>query len=335
MLFTNLLTAQKTIAVLTGSNWTFYTDFSTALNQCAAGSTIYLPGGTFGLSQNSDTIFKDLTIIGVGHYPDSTSATGKTLVQSKFYIGNGVQSLNISGVHFSNIFGLNGNVSGVVNSIFLNRVRLDNGLILSVTNGYNKNLIANECVLQQTLGMSNPLCEAVFNNCILLLYNNTAQSVDNITFKNCVFRFSSAYCCFNCSNCLFENSIICSGIGPNLTSNPSIYSTFKNNLFMTSFPVTPYNTLINNLSGGSLANTFVNVPSTTSFSYNYDYHLLSTSVGVNSGTDGTDIGIYGTIYPYKPSAVPANPHISTKSISPSSVPNGTLPVNIRVIAQDR
>ncbi|MEI7983947.1 MAG: hypothetical protein WCI71_20035 [Bacteroidota bacterium] len=72
-----------------------------------------------------------------------------------------------------------------------------------------------------------------------------------------------------------------------------------------------------------------------SFSYTNNYHLKSTSNGHNAGTDGTDVGIYGTLIPYKEAAVPFNPHISSKSIGSTTNPTGTLDVDIRVSAQDR
>ncbi|MBK9793187.1 MAG: hypothetical protein IPP60_08805 [Sphingobacteriales bacterium] len=97
---------------------------------------------------------------------------------------------------------------------------------------------------------------------------------------------------------------------------------------------TSTNSFVNTIYNLSLSNDFVNV-SNPNFSSLFDYHLKSTSSGKNAGTDGTDIGIYGGAYPYKEGAVPPNPHISTKSIAPTSAANGTLPVNIKVLAQDR
>ena len=64
-----------------------------------------------------------------------------------------------------------------------------------------------------------------------------------------------------------------------------------------------------------------------------DLHLLPGSPGVGAGSDGTDIGIYGTGSPWKPGNVPYNPHFRSANIAGATNPNGELPVNIRVAAQ--
>jgi len=73
----------------------------------------------------------------------------------------------------------------------------------------------------------------------------------------------------------------------------------------------------------------------TTFDYNHNYALKPTAPGKNAGDDGTDVGIYGSTNPYKTSALPSNPHISFKDIPASTLPNGTIPLKIRVTAQDR
>lgn len=78
--------AQKTISVLSGTTWTFYEDFSTALRQAPSGATIYLPGGIINSFSGYDTIKKTLIIIGVGHFPDSTTATLPTIINSNIIL---------------------------------------------------------------------------------------------------------------------------------------------------------------------------------------------------------------------------------------------------------
>ena len=69
-----------------------------------------------------------------------------------------------------------------------------------------------------------------------------------------------------------------------------------------------------------------------SFSYTHDYHLVSPTTYL--GTDSTQVGIYGGIFPYKTAAVPLNPHISSQSIPMATDVNGMLNININVNAQD-
>lgn len=76
----------------------------------------------------------------------------------------------------------------------------------------------------------------------------------------------------------------------------------------------------------------MNAP-TAEFSYQYDFNLQIQSPGINAGTDGTDIGIYGGAFPWKEGSIPINPHIQTKTISSTTDPSGNLPVNIKVMTQ--
>ena len=69
------------------------------------------------------------------------------------------------------------------------------------------------------------------------------------------------------------------------------------------------------------------------YQYTDDLHLAVGSGGIGAADDGTDIGLYGSGSPYKPGAVPFNPHFRAAVIAPSTNANGDLPVNIRVAAQ--
>lgn len=80
---------QVTVALHhSGTNLMYYGNsaFQDAYNASANGDTIYLPGNAHfsGIG-----IAKKLVIIGSGHRPDSTLATGRTLIESdiRFYAG--------------------------------------------------------------------------------------------------------------------------------------------------------------------------------------------------------------------------------------------------------
>ena len=69
------------------------------------------------------------------------------------------------------------------------------------------------------------------------------------------------------------------------------------------------------------------------YDFSDDVHLVPSSPGINMATDGTDVGVYGTNTPYKPGAVPFNPHLRSAVVDPVTNMNGELPVNIRVASQ--
>ena len=68
-----------------------------------------------------------------------------------------------------------------------------------------------------------------------------------------------------------------------------------------------------------------------SFDYANNYHLQSITSYL--GLDGTQVGIYGGLFPYKETAIPANPHIESKTIAPQTNSSGELNIQVVVKAQ--
>ena len=321
--------AQKTISVLSGGTWTFYSDFSTAISQCSAGSTIYLPGGNFTISHGQDTIDKPLTLLGVGFYPDSTIATYGTALSGELILAQGANNVFISGVKIDNI---RPPYSGqhVVTNVTVSRCRI-NQVSTSANNDQCliKNLSINESIVGAVIGSGNYDLDLVVSNSIVIGWSAPHL---NALFKNCLLFYTVG--CNGCSWLNFNHTIFENNVIFNFTQSNTGYCSFRNNLILSGDTSCSYCSEFYHNKFGIQSSTFVNCP-TAAFDYSYDYHIVNSSPGRNAGSDGTDVGIYGTSFPYKSGLVPANPHLSTKSISPSSLPNGTLPVNIRVIAQDR
>lgn len=323
--------AQKTVAVLSGSNWTFYDDFSLALHAAPSGATIYVPGGTFDLGIGGDTINRTITIIGVGHSPDSTAATGVSYLNGSLYLGT--NNISLIGIKTGQISVTN-STRIIIENLFISRCYTSSILLVNSDSGYIKSSAIYESNINSISGSNNTSLNSysfILNNCIVR--NDVAEVKNGIIRNNIILGILSCTTCQfgygEVSSSIIENNFIY-GIGTSHTDN-----SLKNNIITSAaFNCTSCATFQNNYFSLTSANTFINALTTT-FSYDNDYHLKSTSVGKNAGTDGTDIGIYGGMYPYKEGAVPPNPHISTKSIAPTSAANGTLPVNIKVVAQDR
>lgn len=338
--------AQKTIAVLSGTNWTFYDDFSPALRAAPAGSVIYLPGGTFTISDGVDTINKQLTIIGVGFSMDSANATGITRLIGSLVLDNGADYTTIEGIRIDGIGLLNGN--SIYNNLFFRRCHIGSLSFAgnySITN-YGKNYYVTESVICELNGGSVPFWGYYFYNNLKVEKSIIFGSVNGCygsVFDNNILNCNPN--CGSCQNnlmngyCEFNNNIF---IDSSYSFEISINSTFNNNIFRVSnsnwgnngnvYTVCVWNKLPSAI--------FINPPAAgygcdAVYNTQYNFHLKSTSPAKNFGTDGTDAGIYGTSTPCKEGWVPSNPHISAKTIGPSSLSNGTLPVNIKVIAQDR
>ncbi len=344
--FANHSKAQGVVALTTASGQTTtYSLLSSALSNAVSGDFIYLPGGVFTLGSS---IGKGIKIIGTGHYPDSTIYTDRTIIQGSITIAKGAHQLLLEGLY----------ITGNIN--FSDDSRSDNVVIrrcnLSSIN------VGSDCYRNDTAKCFNPVIihnvirgsvsvpEAngfilkgniisgqlqvsilhgglVENNIFLSKgINNTLTDLRYVTFKNNIFMNDTTlgyqgYACYG-----YDGS--CGTFGCN----------FLNNLFVgkqASINITSMaSVLTNNLFQINATSIFVNQSGTT-FNYSHNYHLQSTSAGINAGNDGKDVGIYGTLNPYKDGAVPVNPHISYKNVPESTLPNGSFQVNFKVNAQDK
>jgi hypothetical protein len=128
------------------------------------------------------------------------------------------------------------------------------------------------------------------------------------------------------SNCLFENNIfLTTSIGS--ASN----CVFNNNLFTrASFSLTGSS----NIFSEPFANIFSSYTAATSWDPIQNFHLKPICQGIGKGTDGTDIGLYGTTSPFKDGGMPFNPHFQNITIPGTPDSNGILNVNFTVKSQN-
>lgn len=331
--------AQKQIAVQNGGNAAFYAHLDSALYYAQNGDTLYLPGGIYTM----DTLFidKPIHLVGVGHHPDSSIATGRTRLNGDVRILTGADNGSITGfyIYGSVYFGTNSDnqdvntylidrcyIRGFYNSSYsLNLSYRNNGhsncrnimirgsvIFLRLNGGFSHNAILyNNMISHQVSNFSN---NSYFSNNIFF-YNHISRlfsSLSYSTLKNNIFLCSAGYFGTSITGCEFFNNLF--------TFSESPSSLPRNNEYYKS------------ISDQEPSSIFVQ--QNGSFSYTDDYHLQPTSAGKNGGTDGTDVGVYGGIYPWKEGSIPFHPHIQSNVISSSTDRQGRLNVKIRVKAQD-
>lgn len=303
--FTQALIARSSLGATT-----FYTTLNSAYSACINGDTLYLPGGAF---EAPSQFIKRLHIFGAGAKIDSSIATGNTKI---FTLGTEIK-IN-TGAAFSSFEGI---------------------------------YFDDPVVIGSTAALDNDLNNIVFKSCDFggheLKFGATIPSpVNNISVINCIVSTLSAQ---KAENCVYYNSIFY-GIVYN-TKN----SFFKNSLLLNSQQFNE-NTTYENCYLAGLAgfydtycyflncilasccngptNNFVNTINCSPVFTVTDYHLAAGCAGINGGTDGTDVGIYGGAFAWKGGVIPTNPHISFKLIPDVSNSEGTFDVNIKVNAQD-
>lgn len=322
------LFAQTKVALHHSGTATFYdgiSGFTSAYTNAVNGDTIYIPGGFF-TPQNF--IDKSLTIYGAGHYPDSTLATEKSIFTGGFSIGENADNLYLEGVHVSGdiVFSTN----QAANNVRIIRCRLNSlNYDGSYVNPCINNLVLDNVIDGWVYG-TNAQSLLLTNNIISgkLTNMNTNVIQNNVLLADFYsgYPYYSSQVLINCNNSTIKNNVILSTDVNTITGTGNFV---KYNVFRSAW-VTGTNIATGNYLSVDFSTFFVN-QSGNNFDYAHNYHLQNAATYV--GDDATQVGIYGGSWGYKEGAVPSNPHIISKSISPQTNSSGDLSIDIRVKAQ--
>ncbi len=335
--------AQKQFVVQSGTAKSF-DDINAAITAANAGDTLYLPGGGFSISANVD---KTLHWRGVGHYPDSTIATGHTQITNTVAFTGNCDNSTFEGVYFQGNINF-GSADNETTGISIRRCRIGGTLTLRNTTDISKgipdlNCRVSECVLV-TINANNGMNCRIEQNLIFGVFLNLYQCYFGHNSINTYQSYGRVI--DNCHNCQFINNIFAQSYG---FYHESSNCNFKNNLFSGNpifDPATSTFTGSGNITNIGSANIYTSITGELRyFAYENDYHLNPSATGtdevgntgisiIGKATDGTNMGIYGTSLPYKEGAVPYSPHIRAVAIDDKAT-NGQLGVKITVAAQER
>lgn len=321
--FSLATSAQLRFIVQNGDTAKVFGTFTTALAATQQGDTLYLPGGIFDIG--NIIIGKKLTMIGAGHYPAYSEATGRTELSGNINLVAGADSSQFHGFYLTGNISWGTNSSNLtVNKITINRCNVNHiKLRYSAYTSTSEQILITENVVRTTIDGGNAQNILIEKNIV----NDIENFNNNTLITNNVVLEPSSYLFDNIISCTIQNNIFV------YTGNYLFYNcsanTIKNNLF-----VNTYSGGTNNIDKQPLESIFVNYTG-GAFSYDFDFHLQETSPGKNAGTDGMDIGIYGTDTPYKEGVVPFNPHITIENIATKTDTQGKLEVKVTVEAQNQ
>lgn len=309
-----------------------YSSWNSAYTAASNDDYIYLPGVTINSSM---TIDKRIHIYGAGFHPDSSIASGKTTVNSPVIIKSGANGGSLTGVQINNSVTL-----GEVRKVQYFTLKRCNILTISFYT-YNNDSIPEYCTITESITST-------------ITSSNTGSggyiSKNHLFSKNII---TSQISLINQST--FTNNIFTSTVNP-IYSNIS-NSTIQNNIFLTGYPVYAanncYNSYFNNLSlipGSYTSNCSSNSDSgnitvtniseifvsydNNGFAFTNDYHLQATCPGEGAGSDGTDVGIFGTNNPTPEGWLPSNPHIFFKQIDSETGSDGKFHIQVGVRANN-
>lgn len=316
---------------------TVHTDLVTAIAAAQPGDKLYLTGGVFN-SVSDLVLDKRLHFIGAGIHPDSAGVTGVTTVNmtgggSDLIITTAASGSTFTGIAFhpdgGTVYGTSADDDDPTGLVF-QRCDFERGPInLNGYGGSTGSATFDECIMRTTgtnQNLTGGLGECVITRCILdhktlsgfsrLFLRNSVildARLQNSSFaivQNCAFTYNGAplwqVSGVQISHCLVRGSGMFSNSGS---------SSETSNIFNV-----------------PLESFFVN-ETDNYYQFGDDLHLNAASGGIGAGSDGTDIGLYGSHAPYKAGNVPYNPHYQQAAIEPATNWNGELPVQIRTAAQ--
>ncbi|MFZ1657300.1 MAG: hypothetical protein WAT61_00625, partial [Flavobacteriales bacterium] len=280
-----------------------FTDLNAAITAAPANSNITLSGGSF-LVPGGFALDKPLHFVGAGMHPDSTNATGATILVADGYdifaLTSGASGSSFTGIWFNNA----GNVTlslgtgpgdQVVTGVEFLRCMFQKEVRLGVEEPSNSSSSFTECIFHGVLRGNGGT--SVVNRCIFDYSPGTGGMI--VTFRpsglsllNSIVLGGNTDACHyaTISNCVFTKQ----GGGSIWQSNNT---TVSNCIFSSSqvFSNSQDTTSIGNILNQSPSGIFVNEMD-GSYQFTDDVHL--------AGGDGNGIGLYGGSPSYKPGGVP-------------------------------
>lgn len=312
------------------------TNLISAIELAQTDDILYLPAGNFDLK--NVVVNKKLHIIGAGYNPKINGTNSVTYCTGTLTItdagsGGSVQGIYVSGaIQFGTSLATSSVKNYVIQRCFFNVLLLgytwdgfneaenivirENMVEGAIFGGKAKNVIVSNNYLRQT-GVTARLVTHFAN---AKFYNNIFVTIDNYPFNGIW-------------GCIFENNIVTFG-------NFGYVNAFENNQYLNNLychepglnaigvvrsegnVYMPLEDIFVNYTGGPL-------------SFDDNYHLTPEALSAITGTDGTQVGIYGTTNPFKELGIPVNPIIQTSKVSSMTNPKGQLKIEFKVEAQNK
>ncbi len=338
-LFSITAIAQNPVTTLehNGETQVFYgqDSFVDAYNASSDGDILCLSAGYFTAP---GALAKGITVIGSGHFPDSVNIAKRTYILSGLTINQGADSLHLEGLY------INGNVNFgnySISYVKILRCRLSAASFSSSESTPKNNCSFEECFIFSGINFAKYGVNLLIKHCIICgkapfgIYTSVANiDGDAVIDGNIILRDSSlssgdGFFTYVYGSLIQNNVILQSSSGNFLNSMNS--NTVQNNLFNISSVDFGNNFSYNNYIGVTQSDIFVN-QSGNSIDYTHDYHLKNPATYL--GTDGSQVGIYGSTIPFKTNGLPFNPQIISKSVASETDTEGNLQVSFKVKAQE-
>ncbi len=315
-----------------------YPTITSAIAAASAGDTIYINGSPTAYDAGGVDVTKRLVFIGTG-YADSAEGNLNSMISGTVTFDSvagvsGSSACQFIGISFQG--GINNANNEYPKNVFFSGCLFTNGNLDVYNDGWviqncmfascYAGLIidyspVNSCIIQNnyfTIGNCNGYSIGFSGNVLaagLIVDHNFFEghfggSIGSYAIiTNNVFFYASAVSSTNLQNCQISNNLF---IGSTRDSLPPGSGITTNTIF---------NNLIAPASLGLQLNNSLAAIQGYPGLLSYNWKLLATSIGHNSGTDGTDAGPFGGFYPINMNGSPIPPQMFQMNLS-SLVPIG-------------
>ena len=165
--------AQNIAAVSPSNATTIYQTLDEAIVGAESGSTIYLPGGGFQISDETK-INKRLTIMGVSHRGDTDNVDGATVIGGNLWFNEGSSGSAVLGCYI--IGNVNIGEDGIVNNVTVKLCNLD---VVNVKNNNCTGTLINNCYIRGYACNFSNAAVTVKNNIMTAIHSMTGGIVKN------------------------------------------------------------------------------------------------------------------------------------------------------------
>lgn len=321
LLATMTAAAQNIAAVSPSNTTTIYQTLEEAIVGAESGSTIYLPGGGFQISDETK-INKKLTIMGVSHRGDTDNVDGATVISGNIWFNEGSSGSSILGCYISGQ--LNIGEDGIVDNVTVKLCNLDKVL---VKNSKCTGTIIDNCYIRGY--------PCSFANAEATVKNNIMQGIQSMTggiVKNNILTaggyiwhasvqnptFGNVHNVTICNNILLTSGHIENYYSGQSTNNSGLLvfdnmakSAWGEDAIVISAEWTEVFTKYNN---GAISPT-------SKFHFTDEYKQYENQVGIYGGTG------------FKDEALAPIPRIVSKKVDESTDGSGKLQIEVTVKAQ--
>ena len=302
---TELLQAQQISVVSSGGATSLYRTLQDAIEGAAPGSTIYLPGGGFPIS-NDVEITKKLTIIGIGNNTKNDNVDGTTIITGKLSFKEGSSGSAVMGCYVTNDIDIYANVNDML-------IKYCNVNIVHVFDPSCLGTTVNQCFLRN--GANFHGANGFFTHNISLdIWDLDNGFIEFNIFTTSQYVFGDAY--DNSQNSIVKGNIILTSDGYYGEEN-----SLSNNMSHINWDVDPdlikiddeWTDVFVNYNGGA-------VSPVSDFHFKEAYKQYESQVGIYAGTGFNDQQLAPV------------PYIIAKDVDEQTDAQGKLNVRIRVKA---